>query len=383
LKYALAIVAPIVGAPSETFIRRHMQDLLPGRTVVLASTASRPTGGDWSLDCPSLIFDEGTGHRRPLGRLVSSLSRRRSNRLDLAKRFLTERGVQVVLAEYLDFSLRWLDLSRQLGIAFFAHAHGYDVSARLLDPEWRQAYLRYNNGDGVITPSALSRRRLVELGLDRRKVHSIPSGVDVPSEPQSARRPTQDGPIRCLAVGRFITKKAPIVTLEAFRRALKESPSLRLDFVGDGELWPAARQFVDALGLADAVRLHRAQPSCEVRRLLAQADIFLQHSITDPDTGDEEGLPVAILEAMAQAVPVVATRHAGIPEAVVDGETGFLVDEGDCAAMSERIVTLAGHAALRRNFGVGGWERAKQFFSWERERASLLEVLRVDELNNR
>ena len=77
------------------------------------------------------------------------------------------------------------------------------------------------------------------------------------------------------------------------------------------------------------------------------ADVFVQHSITDSHTGDQEGLPVAVLEAMASGLPVVATRHAGIPEAVVEGETGYLVEEGDIGAMAGHIARLAEDHTLR------------------------------------
>lgn len=97
--------------------------------------------------------------------------------------------------------------------------------------------------------------------------------------------------------------------------------------------------------------------------------------MTNPDTGDEEGLPVSILEAMSYGLPVISTRHAGIPEAVVEAETGFLVEEGDCYEMSNQIVTLAQSVDLRSKFGFAGWQRARALFTWERERERLLSVM--------
>jgi colanic acid/amylovoran biosynthesis glycosyltransferase len=138
---------------------------------------------------------------------------------------------------------------------------------------------------------------------------------------------------------------------------------------------PAAQQFVRDHALEERVTLHGAQPHDMVKQLLHQADVFLQHSITDPKTGDEEGLPVAILEAMAQSVPVVATRHAGIPEAVHEGVTGYLVEEGDTQGMAERLAALANDPDRRWSLAEAAWQRVKQHFSWDRERAHLLKVL--------
>ena len=101
----------------------------------------------------------------------------------------------------------------------------------------------------------------------------------------------------------MVSKKAPILLLDAFRRASEVCPYLRLDYVGDGELFSAAQQFVRAFEMADRVTLRGSQPADVVVELMRKADIFMQHSMTDPVTGDEEGLPVAILEAMATASP--------------------------------------------------------------------------------
>jgi len=84
---------------------------------------------------------------------------------------------------------------------------------------------------------------------------------------------------------------------------------------------------------------------------------------------------VSILEAMASALPVVSTRHAGIPEAVFDGVTGFLVEPGDSVAMAEQILKLASDPVQRQELGLAGWRYARDHFTWERERASLLHVL--------
>jgi len=288
------------------------------------------------------------------------------------ERFLKKHKVQVILGEYLDGSLKWLPLAQELGIRFFGHAHGYDVSMRLREAKWRTEYLRYNQSDGIVTMSESSCQRLRDLGIHRSKIHVIPYGVEVPG---SSRKRMPSKSVRCVAVGRTVTKKAPILTLDAFRRASEAVPTLHLDYVGVGELLLAAQQFVRAFDLGTRVTFHGRQPNQTVRKLMDEADIFVQHSMTDPETGDEEGLPVAILEAMSAALPVVSTRHAGIPEAVVDGSTGYLVNEGESAAMAERLIILARNHDLRERLGAAGWARAKEHFTWDRERASLLHIL--------
>ena len=125
--------------------------------------------------------------------------------------------------------------------------------------------------------------------------------------------------------------------------------------------------------------LHGHQQNEEVQKLMREVDLFLQHSMSDPETGDEGGLPVAVLEAMANSLRVVSIRHAGIPEAVQDGTSGYLVDEGDSLGMGECLLALVRDPDLRWRMGEAGWRRAKEHFSWEEERTDLLRILGITE----
>lgn len=376
MSHPLAITTPAFGVQSQTFVRRHVEDLLPGRTVVVADTVA-PGTTDWRQDTPRLVLS----HVHPtlpvrVGRAIWRRSGGRVSDWELSRvsRFLRERGVHVVLGEHLDVALRWLPVAQALGIRFFAHAHGYDVSLKLRDPSWREAYRAYNSAAGVITISEVSRARLLALGLDPARVHVAPCGVDVPDAPPSM--PDVQAQVRCLAVGRLVSKKAPILLLDAFRRAQAAMPGqLHLDLVGDGPLMPAVRQFVQAFGMDADVTIHGARDTATVMHLIDRAHIFLHHGITSEPDGNEEGLPVVILEAMAHARPVVSTRHAGIPEAVIEGETGLLVNEGDTKSMAAAIADLARDPHARTAMGTAGWSRARNQFTWRAERAHLLQVM--------
>jgi glycosyltransferase involved in cell wall biosynthesis len=374
MKCPLAIISPDIGMRSESFIRRHMCDLVPGGTAVVAR-ASHTNGVpvDWTVPGPVLDLSTIVGGRLRW-QAAHGLARQFGVKLDkvMLGRFLREHQVRVVLGEYLDFSLQWFETIRDLGLTFFAHGHGHDVSGRLQDPAWRSGYLRYHEAGGIITINRPSQEELLRLGLEPSKIHLIPYGVEVPAAPPDRQERAE---ILCVAVGRMVAHKSPILLLDAFRRAAERCPRLRLEYLGSGPLLPAARDFVRAFQLEGQVSLPGGRPNVAVLQAMQRADIFLQHSITDAETGDQEGVPVAILEAMANALPVVSTRHAGIPEAVVDGATGLLAEPGDSAGMAEHIRTLAGRRSLRLRMGRAGWEHARDHFTWEREKAALLEVL--------
>jgi glycosyltransferase involved in cell wall biosynthesis len=374
VSYPLAIFTEFFGMASQTFIRRHIADLLPGRTVVVSRNFDPSYDGSLDGNIPVLALDSIQPSLVERG--IRAVARRRGVRpvehpTFAVRRFLKQHRVEVIMGEHLDYSLDFVNLAKDLKLRFFAHGHGHDVSGRLRDPHWRDGYLRYNDTDGVITMSNVSKDRLIDLGMRPASIHVIPYGVDVPATPPVHPEQT---PIRCLAVGRMVAKKAPIITLDAFRRALESYPELRLDFVGDGPLLVAAQQFVRSFSLASRVTLHGAKSNDDVRHMMNSADLFIQHSIT-PNNGDEEGMPVAILEAMAAALPVVSTRHAGIPEAVQEAITGSLVEAGDSKAMAERIVMLARNREQRTSMGFAGWKRASEFFSWTCEQMRLQQIL--------
>jgi colanic acid/amylovoran biosynthesis glycosyltransferase len=376
MTFPLAVINHQLGTGSETFIRRHMEDLLPQKTVIIVNTANGHDGGHWDVECPKLILDRIPMPlpERGFHKFKELTNPQHLRFSEQAKEFIQRYGVQVILGEFFDQCFRWLPLAEELKIPFFAHAHGYDISVRLRQQKWRTRYLSFNEIAGMIVVSHASRNRLIDLGLKPDKIHVVPCGILVPQQPQLKKAGET---IRCLAVGRMVGKKAPLILLETFRRAAEVCPNLTLDYIGAGKLLPKACKFIASHNLEKKVTLHGSQPHKFVEQLMQQSDIFLQHSITDPKTGDEEGLPVAILEAMSFSLPVVSTYHAGIPEAVQEGYTGFLVEEGDSLKMSDHIITLARAHNLRVEMGKAGWQRAKENFSWQQEADQLKAIMKL------
>jgi glycosyltransferase involved in cell wall biosynthesis len=196
---------------------------------------------------------------------------------------------------------------------------------------------------GVFSVSQFLLDNLARHGISHPDSTVIPSGVDI-------RRfaPQAKVPLSFLAVGRFVEKKAPMTTLRAFAEATANQPDARLDFIGDGPLLEPTRALAEELGVTAKLRFHGAQPHNTVRDRLMSTQFFLQHSITARD-GNTEGLPTAIQEAMACGCITVSTRHAGIPEAIDEGETGFLVDEHDEVGFAKAIaaaINVPDHSAM-------------------------------------
>jgi glycosyltransferase involved in cell wall biosynthesis len=167
-------------------------------------------------------------------------------------------------------------------------------------------------------------------------------------------------------VGRFVEKKRPDITLRAFAKAARDHPQVNLDMVRDGPLLDPCRTLAGGLGVADRVAFHGALPHDKVAAHMARAEVFLQHSMTAP-SGDAEGVPTSIQEAIACGMVVISTRHAGIPEIVMEGQTGFLVDEGDEEAFAAMIGKVAGSETDRAALG----QRARAYAVAELDKAML------------
>lgn len=167
-----------------------------------------------------------------------------------------------------------------------------------------------------------------------------------------------------LHVGRLVEKKGTEVLLQAVARL----PDAKLVVIGDGP--ERGRLERKAARLGPRVQFLGALDSTEVAEWMQRATILAAPSMTARD-GDAEGLPTVIVEAAACGLPVAATRHSGIPEAVVDGETGFLVPEGDAHALAERIALLLGSAGLRERMGRAARAMAEAKFDLRRQTTQL------------
>ena len=171
-----------------------------------------------------------------------------------------------------------------------------------------------------------------------------------------------------LHVGRLVEKKGTAGLLRAFARV----PAGRLAIIGEGPLRPALERLARELGLGERVRFLGVQAPDDVAEWMRRAALLAAPSLTARD-GDAEGLPNVVVEAAASALPVVGSDHEGIPEAVADGTSGFVVPEGDVAALAARMAELLGDAALRRRLGAAGRALAEAKFDIKRQMRRLEE----------
>lgn len=246
-----------------------------------------------------------------------------------------------------------LPLARRLRVPLVTTLHGFDVGltdAALLtsgNPSWLNYLARrralQRTGDLFVCVSADLRRRAVDRGFPADRLRVLHIGVDPTRFPYGFDAASRT----VLHVARLVPKKGTRFLIDAFARLSARHPDARLVIVGDGPL-RAELEARAARGPAAArITFAGGVPNSEIPAHLRRAAVLAVPSVTAAN-GDTEGLPISLLEAMSTGVPVVASRHGGIPEAVVDGSTGHLVDERDVEALERRLSELLADDALRQ-----------------------------------
>jgi glycosyltransferase involved in cell wall biosynthesis len=225
-------------------------------------------------------------------------------------------------------------------------------------------------------PSPFQVRRLRTIGLTEVPILDITYGVDMPDSIPEKVGDIPSSTVKLLAAGRMVGKKAPMILLKSFHKALQSYANIELTWIGSGPFENQVRNYISHHRLENRIRLLGSVPHSTVLNELTKADIFIQHSMTDPKTGDQEGAPVAILEAMAHGLPIISTIHSGIPYLVEDQVSGLLSNEGDLDGMARSIVLLANDASLRAKMGYEGKVRSHSF-SWANEKKEILKQLKI------
>jgi glycosyltransferase involved in cell wall biosynthesis len=363
----LCIVSPRKDAYSQTFVRAHIENL-PARVKALYT-------GDYQN-----FSDEGGPLVQPaLSRRLTRAILRRSLKLEASyferralKRFLLDNKVNAVMAEFGPTATAVMNVCAEIDLPLIAHFHGFDAYRRATLESFGKSYGElFRKAAAIVAVSRDMKRQLLNLGAPEEKLHCNSCGVDVSMF--DGADPLHSAPT-FIAVGRFVDKKAPHLTLLAFKKVVESFPEARLVLIGDGPLLEACHQMTKALGLAGTVDLPGPRAHSEIVLAMRRARAFVQHSIRTRD-GDSEGTPVAVLEAGASGLPVVATRHAGIQDAVIDGETGLLVEEGDVDGMAERMLRLASDAALAARLGKSAREKICSEYSMEKSITALWRII--------
>ena len=256
-----------------------------------------------------------------------------------------------------------LFLKAMSGIPFSVTAHGQDFMADLGNDD---LLCEICDAAEFVAVETEYSRSLMQARCPNaaQKIHRVYNGMDLTNFLDASAKAAANTPIEILSVGRLVAFKGFEYLIEACHQLRQRSIQFHCEIIGDGPLREKLQHHIAELRLSDRVTLAGALPQDCVLEKLRACDIFALASTTD-DNGASDIFPTVILEAMASARPVVSTTIAGIPESVVDKETGLLVPAGESGLFAEALTILCRDAELRTRYGAAGRARVEEHFQVE------------------
>lgn len=253
--------------------------------------------------------------------------------------------------------------------------HGGDITTTLQrkgDHFYRQLF---NDADLLLPISEHWQRKLIELGCDEKKIIVHHMGINCKKFSFIPRRPHAGSEAHLVTVARLVEKKGIEYGIRAAAKLLQVNSNIKYSIIGDGPMRENLQQLIQELDVGERVKLLGWKQQEEVVEILNDADILLAPSVTSKD-GNQEGIPVAMMEAMAMGLPVVTTLHSGIPELVHNDTSGFLVPEKDVDSLAEKLGYLVEHPEDWLKMGQAGRAYVEEYYNSDGLSDRLVEIYR-------
>lgn len=340
----IALINQNAGKFSETFVSRHREEL-PFRVFSLVGTP-----------LPDTVLG--------LGKLTDSLPDTLRSEAQTEKKiegFFLRKGIRLVLAEFGSMAVSVLPVCRRLGIPLICIHHGYDIHHKETLEKNLQAYREmWSYASVIIAVSREIEERIISLGAASEKTRYLPCAPNLNHFPWfEGERPKN----QLLFVGRLVENKGPHLLLMAFKELLKDHPDLKLKFAGGGDqsdLSESLKQMAMAWKIEDSVEFQGVLKHEQVLEAMNNSTLLVMPSVSAPISGDKEGTPLSLMEAMASGLPVVAYNHAGIAELIRNDENGLLVDEYDLAGLVGAISKLLDNESMRKRIALEASQNIRQ-----------------------
>ena len=249
--------------------------------------------------------------------------------------------------------------------------HGADAAVDMDIPPYREAMRQVlEAADMVFSRSQALANDVIALGCAEEKMRIQRTGIPLKEWLLKPRTPPEDGRWRFFQSCRLVEKKGLKTSLRAFAIVRKKYPKAEFEIAGDGPMREEAEKLAAELELGESVKFHGFVNQDQLMDLIYQCHFFLHPSETGPD-GNREGVPNALLEAMASGMPALATNHGGIPEAIENGVSGVLVEERDHEGLAAGALQMMDDKELYSRYLHGGRKAIEDKF----ERRRNIEIL--------
>jgi colanic acid/amylovoran biosynthesis glycosyltransferase len=239
--------------------------------------------------------------------------------------------------------------------------HGYDLTSYPKKMGAEVYDQLFQTGDLCLPISNHWANKLYEMGCKKNKIRVHRMGVDTKKIKPKEYYYRINTKIRILSIARLVEKKGIEYAIEAISQIVDTRRRIEYLIIGNGPLMKKLENLVETLGLKEHVYFKGWMPHDEIIKLMMNTDIFLAPSITSSN-GDQEGIPVVLMESLAMGVPVISTFHSGIPELVKNGVNGLLVPERDVEKLAESLSYLIDHPDLWPEMGIAGRKYVKEHY---------------------
>ena len=360
----LAIFSPSKNPYSETFIQAH-KNRLPHTVFYYYGEGSNNIileGNDITITS-STIFRKVYNH-------IFKKSYNISKWQGLIKS-IKKNKIDLVLIEYGTHAHNLIELLKIIDIPFVVHFHGYDATRTDAVASTDNYSQVFKYASRIISVSKVMTKALLKLGCPKDKlVYNTygPNPLFYQVKPNFTKQ-------QFIAVGRFTDKKAPYYLILSFSKVVKKFPNALLIIAGKGVLRETCLNLIKHYNLEKNIFLPGVITPQKYSEYLSESLAFVQHSITTSNY-DMEGTPLAILEASIAGLPILSTYHAGIPDIVVQNETGILVQEHDTQGMANAMIKLLNNNNIARHLGKNGKVHVNNNFSMERHIETLSALLK-------
>ena len=379
----------------QTILHEVAEHLPAGQVEVLAPRTAG--AAEFDATCAQLVHRRDFASRKPLqrlagrvlGRTVSPLLTQLPIYLSYARELIRTRSIDVVQCGHVSVAGVGYALKLLYGLPYVVYTYAQEImDARIPKSMTTNRVLGrtfLGNASIVFTLSRFTREQVVQWGVREDSVVRIPLGPSpcpLPTEHEMERareRLGLRGKRVILTVGRLVKRKGQDMTIRALPSVLARVPDVAYVIVGKGPMDAELRAEVRHLALEDRVVFAGDVPHNQIGVYYAMADVFVMPSRDLASEGDVEGFGLVYLEANAYSKPCVGGRSGGVPDAVLDGETGILVNPWDQAEIANAIVRLLLDAELALQMGSDGRARIAREMNWQRSaqvvRASLHRAL--------
>lgn len=285
------------------------------------------------------------------------------------RKIAKDNDVRLIHAHFGPNGAGFTRFKKYLGVPMITSFYGYDIKMAVMENPHLYDEL-FKTGEGFLVEGNNAKKELVRNGCAEEKIIINHLGINPKDFPYKKRENREK--VRILMVARFEEKKGTPYLIKAFDKVHRERPKAELMITGDGSMRREIENLIKELGIP--VILTGIKPMDEVKKEIYEADIFAHPSITASNGDTEGGAPTILLNAQASGIPVISTMHADIPEEVINGKSGILVEEKDVEGLAEALLELIDNPKKRESFGKFGRKHVEENYNIIKQGKKLEEI---------